>query len=379
MDPRWLRLGRFPAVRQVPQRTGRVEKDLVLFSSWGGRYSDNPRAISEAIHRRGLPLRQCWVLEQDREGPPWADSTLPWSRRHLELLGRAGFIVTNNTLPGFFRKRAGTTVIQTWHGTPLKRIGFDVPDDRRSRNDHLAREVGYWDYLISPNPPSTEWLRSAFRFDGPVLETGYPRNDVLSTDTVASERARLRRSLGLDDGARVVLYAPTFREWGTFDVRLDLAKLADALGPDGHVLERRHHLSGQAGIEHDHPRVHNVSTQPDDPRELFLVADALVTDYSSVMFDFAVTGRPIVFFAWDLAHYRDERRGFYFDFEQEAPGPILQSSDEVVDALRDLDTLGAQWKDRYATFQQKFCSLEDGGAADRVIDRIFAASDASGA
>ncbi len=114
----------------------------------------------------------------------------------------------------------------------------------------------------------------------------------------------------------------------------------------------------------------NVTTYP-DIAELFLISDVLITDYSSVMFDFATTGRPMLFFTYDLAHYRDNLRGFYFDLTAEAPGPLLSSSDEVIAALRDADGVAAGYKCAYAAFAARYCPLDDGKAAARVCDRLF--------
>jgi CDP-glycerol glycerophosphotransferase len=107
-------------------------------------------------------------------------------------------------------------------------------------------------------------------------------------------------------------------------------------------------------------------------RELLLAADVLVTDYSSVMFDFAVTRKPMAFFTYDLEHYRDDVRGFYFDFAAEAPGPLVSTSDELVAQLRDLEGLQRRHADAYERFHARFCSLEDGRAAARVVDAVFA-------
>jgi CDP-glycerol glycerophosphotransferase len=114
----------------------------------------------------------------------------------------------------------------------------------------------------------------------------------------------------------------------------------------------------------------DVSTYP-DIAELYLASDVLVTDYSSVMFDYANTRKPQLFFTYDLDHYRDTLRGFYFDFEAEAPGPLLRTSDELVEALRSLDAVTAAHKPAYDAFHDRFCALEDGHAAERVIDRVF--------
>jgi CDP-glycerol glycerophosphotransferase len=116
--------------------------------------------------------------------------------------------------------------------------------------------------------------------------------------------------------------------------------------------------------------VRNVTSYP-DIQDLYLVADAVVTDYSSVMFDYANTGRPMVFFTWDLESYRDELRGFYFDLEADAPGPLVRTTGEVADALQDLDRLTEQYAQRYAAFRERFCSLEDGHASRRVVQAVW--------
>jgi CDP-glycerol glycerophosphotransferase len=124
--------------------------------------------------------------------------------------------------------------------------------------------------------------------------------------------------------------------------------------------------------------VRDVCSHP-DIRDLYLAADAMVTDYSSTMFDFAVTGRPMLFLTYDLEYFRDELRGFYFDLEDVAPGPLLSTSTELVDALADLDAVSARYAERYARFRDTFCHLEDGHATERVLDLLFPADASAGA
>jgi CDP-glycerol glycerophosphotransferase len=223
-------------------------------------------------------------------------------------------------------------------------------------------------------------MRGAFRYDGEICEYGYPRNDLLSRGDTAGLAARVRARLGLPEGKKVVLYAPTWRDNQVyangrryrFDMRLDLERAWRELGPDYVFLIRGHHHMADdvpAGMR-DGFAV-NVTAYP-DITELYLVADVLVTDYSSAMFDYAVTGRPMVFFTYDLADYRDNLRGFYFDFEAEAPGPLLATSAELTGALRDIDSVAASYRDSYQSFADRFCSLEDGKAGARICDRLFA-------
>jgi CDP-glycerol glycerophosphotransferase len=236
----------------------------------------------------------------------------------------------------------------------------------------LDRDVARWDLLISPNAVSTPRLRGAFRYDGEVLEIGYPRNDVLSATGLETRQAAMRRELGLDPGATVILYAPTWRDDEAFrdgtptvPLGLDLEELSAALGPGHVVLARLHPLmSGRSHIPST-TAVRDVSAYP-DVFDLYVAADVLVTDYSSSMFDFAITGRPMVFFTYDLDHFRDSVRGFYFDFVSEAPGPLVSTAEELAQVLRSPPAPS----DRYAAFVEKYCYLEDGHATDRLLERL---------
>jgi CDP-glycerol glycerophosphotransferase len=204
---------------------------------------------------------------------------------------------------------------------------------------------------------------------------------VLLRPDASAAAASVRSRLGLPAGKRVVLYAPTWRDNQVyangkryrFDMRLDLEQAFAALGDDHVFLIRGHHQMADdvpAGMRPGFAV--NVTSYP-DISELYLVSDVLVTDYSSAMFDYAVTGRPMLFFTYDLAEYRDNLRGFYFDFEAEAPGPLLATSSEVFTALADIDAATAGYGEAYKRFADKFCSLEDGHAAARVCDRLFSA------
>jgi CDP-glycerol glycerophosphotransferase len=174
-----------------------------------------------------------------------------------------------------------------------------------------------------------------------------------------------------------VLYAPTYRDQirddrGRFrlELALDLERLRAAVGPDTVVLFRKHHYVVDPVPVTADGFVRDVSDFPDGT-ELMLAADVLLTDYSSMMFDFANTGQPMLFFTYDLERYEEEIRGFYFDFEAQAPGPLLATTDEVGEALRDLDAVAARHADRYRAFAATYCEFDDGHAAARVVERIF--------
>jgi CDP-glycerol glycerophosphotransferase len=355
----------------------------IVYHSFEGRYSDNPRALHEALRTRtGAEHEHVWLADPEHaHGFPADAVTVPFgppeARRALES---ADLVVSNTHLDLDWDKPAHATYLQTWHGTPLKRIHRDVLFAPEGRLDRLDLDVARWDLLLSPNEASTPLLRGAFRYGGPVHETGYPRNDVLLAPDAAQRRARVREQLGIADGVQAVLYAPTWRDddfFGDgpkFALRFDAERFRSELGEGSVLMLRLHYMVSAALAGAELPGVVDVSFHP-DISDLYLAADVLVTDYSSVQFDFAVTGKPIVYHVHDLEHYRGVLRGFYFDFEEIAAGPLLTTSEEVVEALRDVDVVRAQYKERYAAFQERFCHLEDGRASDRVLDLVLGEGD----
>jgi CDP-glycerol glycerophosphotransferase len=377
---RALRRGFYPAMlRSAPVR------DAVFFVSWKGKQcTGNPLGIAEELRRRGDDREHLWaVTDWSVPVPEGGTGVLRGTEEYYEALARSKYLISNDDMQLPFRKRDGQFYLQTWHGTPLKRIGFDITNPQfisgTAYFDHLARDVAQWDLLLSPNPFSTPIMRGAFRYGGEIGEYGYPGNDLLGRGT-AETAARVRARLGLPAGKRVVLYAPTWRDNQVyangrryrFDMRLDLERAWRELGEDHVFLIRGHHHNADdvpAGMRDGFAL--NVTAYP-DITELYLVSDVLVTDYSSAMFDYAVTGRPILFFTYDLAEYRDSLRGFYFDFEAEAPGPLLADSAGVIEAVRDVDAVAAEHRDAYQRFTARFCPLDDGKAGARVCDRVFA-------
>ncbi|MEV0323524.1 CDP-glycerol glycerophosphotransferase family protein [Streptomyces sp. NPDC050658] len=365
---------RYTAHRAEPLR------DAVLYCSFDGRqYSDSPRAIHEELLRRGVGAQHLWVVrDQQVEVPGSATPVALWSAEWYEALARCRHIVTNTQLPDWFERAEGQFVVQTWHGTPLKRIGRDLAGHASGDPAYMATlpaRAAQWSVLVSPNRFSTPLLRGAFGHTGEVLECGYPRNDLLHAPDRAKVAASVRERLDIPEGKRVVLYAPTWREnqpkkGGRYglDLQLDLPAAERAIGDDSVLLLRRHYLVGGTVPESDFVR--DVTRHP-DVSELLLISDVLVTDYSSLMFDFAQTGRPMLFHTYDLDHYRDTLRGFYFDFAAQAPGPLLTTGDEVIAALRDPAAATAEYTGAYDRFREVFCDLDDGHAAAGVADAMF--------
>jgi CDP-glycerol glycerophosphotransferase len=359
--------------------------DAVVYSSFQGRqYSDSPRAIYEELVRRGAPLEHLWVVRDGRCLPPAGATVVrDGSREHHDALARARYVVVNDYFPDFFTRRPDQLCLQTWHGTPLKRLGLELGGLRKAAQHRFARrwerEVENWQYVLSPNRFATPVLQRAYPIEGEMLETGYPRVDVLHRPDRDALGLALRRRLGVPDGVRTVLYAPTYRDHvrdrsGRYrlDVHLDVERLRAAVGGDTVILFRKHHDVADPVPATADGFVRDVSSYP-DATELMLAADVLLTDYSSAMVDYANTGRPMLFYAYDLETFRDETRGFSLDFAETVPGPLLGTTDEVIAALGDLDGIRSRYAARYEAFVATFCDLDDGQAAARVVDRLFAA------
>lgn len=355
------------------QRTEPLNDATVYVVNDGRLYADSVRAIYEERLRRGDDREHIWVVKDGAFVPPGGATVIrAGSREHHAALARSRHIVTNSFLPVWFRAREDQVVLQTWHGTPAKHIGNDQSHMARDPKPPIwhrqAAEVRGWDLLLSQSPWATPVLRKAFGYKGEILESGLPRNDVLNSPDREALAAAVRERLGLVEGKRVILYAPTWRDYDRKNamVKLDLAKAREALGADHEILVRAHPMQAVPAV----PDIaHDVTTYP-DIADLLLVADVLVTDYSSVMFDFVCTGRPIVFYGYDLAKY-STKRGLYLDLTEQAPGPVLSTSAEVIQALRDIDSVAAAHTDRYEAFRATFAPRDDGKATARVVDHLF--------
>lgn len=342
-------------------------ENAVFFESFYGRsVGCNPRAIDRALAVQAPGVVRYWsVVDLSVAVPEGAVAVVEGSPEWWRARSGARLLIVNDWLRRRFARKPGQKVLQTWHGTPLKRLALHRPGFDPRRMAAVVKESRRWDVLLAQNTYSERILRKAYAFFGrPIWVEGYPRNDALVTGDASSVRA----ALGIADGERVLLYAPTWR-----DDRKEMVDFVDAEAlaqqTDSVVLVRGHSRTLDTGRDRAGARVIDVTGYP-ETAQLLLAADALITDYSSVMFDFSVTGKPMFFLVPDLAHYRGQLRGFYFDLESRAPGPLVSSQDELVAALRDPEH-EATFAQRYAAWRAQFNTRDDGHAAERVVARIL--------
>ena len=356
-----------------------VDPDLAVFAAyWYRGYACNPRAIYEKARELVPGMRGVWVVKPGAVGslPEGVESVVRDTPEYYDVIARAGVLVNNVNFPNHLVKREGTVHVMTHHGTPLKTMGMDLKDTpitgAKMDFDALLRRCERWDFSVSSNRFSTEIWERVYPTSYESLEVGYPRNDVL-VSAGDDEVRRIRAELGIEPGQVAILYAPTHREYRSLYVPvLDLAAVAEGLGPEYVVLARAHYFyDADPSLRelHREGRVRDVASHP-SVEELCLAADVLLTDYSSIMFDYAVLDRPIVVHAPDWEAYR-ALRGTYFDLMAEPPGHVTRTEDEVVAAFRSGEASGEAATRARAEFRARFCSLEDGHAAERVVRRVW--------
>lgn len=366
-----------------------ANKKLAVFESYHGKqYSDSPRAIYEYMKENNPEYKLVWSV--DRASVKYfAQKDVEYVRRFsirwLWIMTRAKYWVNNVRFPLWIPKPKHTIYIQTWHGTPLKRLAMDMDavhmpgTNTKKYKANFLRESSNWDYLVSPNAYSTEIFQRAFQFDRKMIESGYPRNDFLHNSNNEETINNLKRKFNLPLDKKLILYAPTWRDNQffrkgkyKFNLELDLMRMQEELGDSYIVIMRMHYLVAQnmdlsqfEGFAYDFSHLEDI-------RELYLISDLLVTDYSSVFFDYANLRRPMIFFTYDIEDYRDNLRGFYFDFEEKAPGLLTKTTEELIEEIKNIERSNFKLSERFEEFYQKFCYLECGQSSKRVVDEVFA-------
>ncbi len=357
----------------------------VVFESFLGRnYSDSPKYIYKyLLEHKGDKYRYIWIINDTKTKIPGNPVKVKrFSLKYFYYMTRAKYWVNNMRQPVWYAKRDSQVLLETWHGTPLKKLVFDM-DDVYSASPTYKRQVysqsRFWDYLVSANPFSTDVFQSCFLYEkDKILESGYPRNDILYAPNKEEIAAQIKKNLGIPEDKKTILYAPTWRDDEFYDkgqykfkLKLDLEYLRKEIGDEYVILLRTHYFIADAidvtGME---DFVFNVSKY-NDIAELYLISDICITDYSSVFFDYANLRRPILFFTYDLEKYRDVLRGFYISIEDDVPGPLLFTNEEIADAVKNIDKVNEQYAQRYEEFYNRFCCFDDGHASQRVVERVF--------
>jgi CDP-glycerol glycerophosphotransferase (TagB/SpsB family)/glycosyltransferase involved in cell wall biosynthesis len=357
-----------------------LDPKLAVYSAyWDRGVLCSPAAIYYKARELAPDVHGVFLAKQPETAvlPSGVDWVRADSFAAFRALARAKYLINNANFPDFVRKRKGAVHVQTQHGTPLKKMGLDLQDfpvgANRMSFARLLKRVDRWDYNVSSNRFSTEVWERSYPAGFETLEVGYPRNDRLVTAT-AAEAAAIRKELKLPEGARVVLFAPTFRDYRkVFDPEVDLGALVDAIGDDSVLLIRAHYFLGDETTRLSRlassGRVRDVSQYP-SIEDLCIASDVLLTDYSSIMFDYAILDRPIAIYAYDWDTYV-RTRGVNFDLVAEPPGAVATTAAELLDAFREGEVWGEQAAKARVEFRRRFCTYDDGHAAEHVVRRVF--------
>lgn len=362
-------------------------KPTIVFESFGGRQvSDSPYAIYE-IMKTNSNVKCVWSIKQSQQAYCEAhhiDYVIRRSLKWAVLMERAQVWVTNARIPKWVRKPGHVYYVQTWHGTPLKKLGLDILNvtmpntTTEAYHQNFVSETKRWDTLISANSYSTKIFRKAFDFQNKIAEVGYPRNDKL-INTTSTEISRIKQRLNIPIGKKIIMYAPTYRDNDfaakgqyLFKMPFSINKLLEKLGEDTVLILRMHYLIvGQLNLTAYHGRVLDFS-QYHDIADLYLISDLLITDYSSVFFDYAYLRRPVVFYPYDYNEYKDQLRGFYLNYEKDLPGEIAWNETELLTLIKKaLQIVGKDNSMKMENFYQKFCQQHSGNSSVEITKNIL--------
>ncbi|GAA5415810.1 teichoic acid poly(glycerol phosphate) polymerase [Paraliobacillus ryukyuensis] len=366
-----------------------VKKNVIIFESFlGKQYSDNPRAIYEFMIKNNYHenYKLYWSIDARNlkkiEGYQ-LNVLARFSIKWLLIMPRAQYWIVNSRLPLWIPKPKHTKYVQTWHGTPLKKLAADMKEVHMPGTNtekyklNFLYEANKWDYLISPNQYSTTIFKRAFQFKKKIIESGYPRNDYLYQHNNEKSIRILKKTLRIPLDKKVILYAPTWRDNNyyakgkyKFNLELNLKQLYQEFGDQYVILLRMHYLVAESIDTNGFESFVYDYSKYDDIRDLYIISDILITDYSSVFFDFANLQRPMLFFVYDIESYRDNLRGFYLDFEKAAPGPLVKTTEELIEQIKDIENDQFSYQDKMENFLNEFCYLEDGKASKRVFEQI---------
>ena len=371
----------------------KIDENMVFFSSFNGKYyTDSPKAIY--LYMKSNPefknYKFVWAFsEPENHKDLECENTIivkQGSKSYEKYLSMAKYWVTNHRVYDYIYPKKSQIYVQCWHGTPLKRLGFDLQKTDNALNTLKEMQHKYLieakklNYMVSPSKFTSEKLCSAFNLkkvhkENNIIEQGYPRNDFLYNHTEEDVK-RIKQKLGIDGiNKKIILYAPTWRDnqhqagvGYTYKTEVDFDKLQKELQDEYIILFRAHYfVSNSFDFEKYKGFIYNVSNL-DDVNETYVVSDILITDYSSVFFDYANLKRPMLFYMYDFEEYKDEMRGFYIDLD-ELPGEITKTEDELINAIR--HTKNFEYNEKYKKFNDKFNYLDDGQAAKRTVEKLI--------
>lgn len=367
----------YPLMRMLP-----IKRNTIVFDSyWASQFSSNERSMYEYIRKHFPKMNTVWFFK-NRLTPidGNAKRVRVFSLKYWYYLATAKYLVQNANFPDQYFKRAGQIEVETLHGTFLKHMGFDEPHFKnatRKIQDNFARRNRRWDYMVVPSNYMKRTASQAFDYHQKVIESGFPRNDTLITHDNKTYINAIKKRLNIPLDKKVILYAPTYRKNMAFNFTLDLDRLQRELGDKYVFLVRLHYFVAHSDSFFDNPGfVYDVSDYP-DINDLYLISDVMITDYSSVMFDYAYLKRPMIFYPYDKKMYLDDRnRGTYLNYDESMPGPIVMNENSLIHAIKNLDQVKDQYHDKLIHFYDRFAQFgRKGNATQQVVNTVLNTKD----
>lgn len=370
--------------------TKQADPRIILFRTYYGEsVTDNAVALThELLNNPKKDVKIYWAVQNPSIAvPEGTRQVIINSAEWFELLAIAGTVVENVHQINYMMKKPGQRIVEAFHGYPYKQMGrtyYEAQEYDLSRVKSFQDREAQWDYILSPAPYATPLYQDAFNFKGQMLEVGHPRNDILvDADREADREAvnqRVRERLNIGKDQKIVLYAPTYRDYAS-DTEfksnrvdfVDYDKLAKSLGNDYVLLIRGHMMNRRAGNPVATSNVIDVTSYP-EILDLIIASDMAVLDYSSLRFDYAQTGKPIIFLVPDLELY-EETRGGLMAYLPTAPGWIVNTQSELIQAIQSADGYMELYGEEWRTFRREYTPLDDGKASARMIDLLFEDTD----
>lgn len=378
--------------KKISKNTNIDEKTIIFSSFAGTSYTCSPKAIYNYMinNPKYRDFKFIWAFKKPEEKSKYFNNNRTElvkynSKDFIEKLAKAKYWIFNFKTPEYFIKKKDQVFIQCWHGTPLKRLGCDIKIEKGNKATELKdihksyiNDAKKYDYFISPSKFASEKFISAFGLEklnkkNIIVEKGYPRNEYLF-NYKQEDIDKIKEKLNIPQDKKVLLYAPTFRDnqyqagrGHTYKLGINLLRLKEELMDEGYIILMRLHylVSNNIDISQFQGFVYDVSKH-EDVNELYIISDILVTDYSSVFFDYANLKRPILFFMYDLQEYRNNIRDFYIDLK-ELPGPIVEDEKNLIKNIRNADNIFDEYKEIYTEFNKKYNYLDNGNVTAKVV------------
>ena len=362
-----------------------VDNNLIMFeANLGKDYTGNPKYLYEYMlgNEKYSSYKYAWAYPANKEAsipgnPILVERGTP---EYFYYLGKAKYWINNILFP-VKEKREETVYLQTWHGTPLKKLGFDIEVEGPEKQafGNLYEESQNWDYLLVDNDYGEDKLVGAFRFKKQVIKEGYPINDIFYNDKLKMKaKNRLVNKYPAIQGKKIILYAPTWRDLQgdyvrgyDFELPFDLEKLYQALQNEYVLIVKLHHLiADKLAVDQKYADFFVNASSEEDVMELLCLTDVLITDYSSVFYDFASAKKPILFYMYDMDEYLTKTRGLYVDIDT-LPGPILKTEEELLCALENIQNYQFESFEKLRMFCEEMAKYCHGCSSKRVLDIVI--------